>query len=146
MVPRSRIFLPWRWRRYVLPKRRLTQDLHSATSQKTTFFIVTAVKKGFVYHGNRHVPVTTRMTKTVLEPFKAVISTRFAQFYKRRPEQTSINYSELKRSGGSESGNEWGISQPQELTRLNRREDVCSPGGNGTCLRQSPIVSCYKWL
>jgi hypothetical protein len=44
LVHRSRIFLPWRWRRYVPPKRRLTQDLHSATSQKTTFFIVTAVK------------------------------------------------------------------------------------------------------
>jgi hypothetical protein len=41
--PRSRIFLPWRWGRYVPPNRRLTQDLHSATSQKTTFFIVTAV-------------------------------------------------------------------------------------------------------
>jgi hypothetical protein len=44
LVPRSRIFLPWRWRRYVPPKCRLTQDLHGATSQKTTFFIVTAVK------------------------------------------------------------------------------------------------------
>jgi hypothetical protein len=36
----SRIFLPWRWRRYVPPKRRLTPELHSATSQKTTFFTV----------------------------------------------------------------------------------------------------------
>jgi hypothetical protein len=44
LVPRSRIFLPWRWRRYVPPKRRLTQDLHSATSHKMTFFLVTAVK------------------------------------------------------------------------------------------------------
>jgi hypothetical protein len=34
----------WRWRRYVPPKRRFTHDLHSATSQKTAFFIVTAVK------------------------------------------------------------------------------------------------------
>jgi hypothetical protein len=33
-----------RWRRYVPPKRRFSQDLHSATSQKTTFFIATAVK------------------------------------------------------------------------------------------------------
>jgi hypothetical protein len=38
LVPRSWIFLPWRWRRYFSPKRRLTQDVHSATSQKTTFF------------------------------------------------------------------------------------------------------------
>jgi hypothetical protein len=44
LVPRSRIFLPWRWRRCVPPKRQLTLDLHGATSQKTTFFIVTAVK------------------------------------------------------------------------------------------------------
>jgi hypothetical protein len=38
MVPRSRIFLPWRWRRYVPPKRRFTHDLHGATTQKTAFF------------------------------------------------------------------------------------------------------------
>jgi hypothetical protein len=30
--------LPWRWRRYVPPKRRLTAFLHGATSQKTAFF------------------------------------------------------------------------------------------------------------
>jgi hypothetical protein len=39
LVPRSRIFLPWRWRRSVPPKRRFTQELHGATSQKTAFFI-----------------------------------------------------------------------------------------------------------
>jgi hypothetical protein len=33
-VLRSPIFLPWRWRRYVPPKRRLTQELHSATSSQ----------------------------------------------------------------------------------------------------------------
>jgi hypothetical protein len=44
LVPRSLIFLPWRWKRYFPPKRRFTQDLHGATSQKTAFFIVTAVK------------------------------------------------------------------------------------------------------
>jgi hypothetical protein len=44
LVPRSRIFLPWRWRRYVPPKRRFIQDLHGAVSQNTAFFIVTAVK------------------------------------------------------------------------------------------------------
>jgi hypothetical protein len=44
LVPRSRIFPLWRWTRYVPPKGRCTQDLHSATSQKTAFFIVTAVK------------------------------------------------------------------------------------------------------
>jgi hypothetical protein len=44
LVPRSRIFLPRRWRQYVPPKRRFTQKLHGATSQKTVFFIVTAVK------------------------------------------------------------------------------------------------------
>jgi hypothetical protein len=39
LVPRWQIFLPWRWRRYVPLKRRLAQDLHSTTSQKTTFYI-----------------------------------------------------------------------------------------------------------
>jgi hypothetical protein len=34
LVPRSRIFLHWRWRRYVPPKRRFTQDLHGDTYQK----------------------------------------------------------------------------------------------------------------
>jgi hypothetical protein len=45
LVPRSRIFLPWRWRRYFLPKRRFTQDLHGATSQNMTLF-----KLKVVYH------------------------------------------------------------------------------------------------
>jgi hypothetical protein len=44
LVPRSWIFLPWRWRRYVPPKRRFTLDIHGATSQKTAFFKFTAVK------------------------------------------------------------------------------------------------------
>jgi hypothetical protein len=43
MVPRSWIFLPWRWRRYVPPKLRFTQDLHGATFQKTAFFFLTAL-------------------------------------------------------------------------------------------------------
>jgi hypothetical protein len=30
----------WRWRRYVPPKRRFTQDLHGSTSQKTKFFLI----------------------------------------------------------------------------------------------------------
>jgi hypothetical protein len=30
-------FSPWRWRRYVPPKRRFLQELHSVTSQKTAF-------------------------------------------------------------------------------------------------------------
>jgi hypothetical protein len=34
----------WRWKWYVPLKRWLTQFLHGATSQKTAFFIVTAVK------------------------------------------------------------------------------------------------------
>jgi hypothetical protein len=38
LVPRSWIFLPWRWRRYVPPKYQFTQDLHGAISQKTAFF------------------------------------------------------------------------------------------------------------
>jgi hypothetical protein len=37
-VPRSRIFLPWRWRRCVPSKRQFTQDLHGPTSQKMETF------------------------------------------------------------------------------------------------------------
>jgi hypothetical protein len=45
LVLRSRIFLPWRWRRYDPPKRRFNRPhLHGATPQKMAFFIVTAVK------------------------------------------------------------------------------------------------------
>jgi hypothetical protein len=44
LVPRSRIFLTWRWRRHVPPKRRFTRDLHGAISQKSAFFIITTVK------------------------------------------------------------------------------------------------------
>jgi hypothetical protein len=36
--------ITWKWRRYVPPKRRFTQYVHGPTSQKTAFFIVTAVK------------------------------------------------------------------------------------------------------
>jgi hypothetical protein len=39
-----RFLSPWWWRRYVPPKRRLLQEPHGLTSQKTPFFIVTAVK------------------------------------------------------------------------------------------------------
>jgi hypothetical protein len=42
----------------VPPKRRLTQDLQGATSQKTAFFIVTAVKisnlKNYNYLSHEH--------------------------------------------------------------------------------------------
>jgi hypothetical protein len=37
LVPRSRISLPWSWRPCAPPKRRFTQDLHGAQSQKTAF-------------------------------------------------------------------------------------------------------------
>jgi hypothetical protein len=33
-------FSPWRWRRYIIPNRRYTQNIHGATSQKTAFSIV----------------------------------------------------------------------------------------------------------
>jgi hypothetical protein len=40
LVPRSRIFLPWRWRRHVPPKHRFnSKDLHGATSKKTALLI-----------------------------------------------------------------------------------------------------------
>jgi hypothetical protein len=39
-----RFLSPWWWRRYIPPKRRFLQEPHNVTSQKTPFFIVTAVK------------------------------------------------------------------------------------------------------
>jgi hypothetical protein len=39
LVPRSRIFLLRRWRRYVPQKRRFTQDLNGAISQNKALFI-----------------------------------------------------------------------------------------------------------
>jgi hypothetical protein len=44
LVPRSWISVLWRWRRYVPPKRWFTQNLHGATSKKTAFFMITAMK------------------------------------------------------------------------------------------------------
>jgi hypothetical protein len=38
------IHLPWRWRRYVPPKRRFKPDPHGAISHRTIFFIVIAWK------------------------------------------------------------------------------------------------------
>jgi hypothetical protein len=38
------LLLPWRWRRYVPPKRRLTKYLYGATSQKTVFFKYTYLR------------------------------------------------------------------------------------------------------
>jgi hypothetical protein len=38
-IPRSQIFLSWRCRRYVFPKRRFTQYLYCATYQKTELFL-----------------------------------------------------------------------------------------------------------
>jgi hypothetical protein len=33
-LPHSWIYLPWRWRRYVPPKRQFTQDVHGATPRR----------------------------------------------------------------------------------------------------------------
>jgi hypothetical protein len=48
-LARGFFLLPWRWRRYVPPKRRFIQYLHGATSQKTAFFIVVAWKPQILY-------------------------------------------------------------------------------------------------
>jgi hypothetical protein len=49
LAPRSRIFLPWRWRRHVHPKRRFTHDLHGATSHKMEFFKVSLFENIILY-------------------------------------------------------------------------------------------------
>jgi hypothetical protein len=49
LVLRSRIFLPWRWRRYDPPKRRFNRPhLHGATLQKTAFFLIVLSFKKFL--------------------------------------------------------------------------------------------------
>jgi hypothetical protein len=94
LVPRSRIFLSWRWRRYVPPKCRFIQDLHSATSQKTAFFVVTAVKTSnlikqrCVWHGCLCIIVRRwqKITKLILSPSRCcVIEAEIAnsKFWKR---------------------------------------------------------------
>jgi hypothetical protein len=71
------------------------------------------------------------MWTTVLEPFKAVISTRFAEGYKRRPVQTMRENEELA------AGIPLLAGTVEEKTLVNQE-------GNGITLRQSSIVSCYK--
>jgi hypothetical protein len=67
-------FLSWRWRRYVPPKRRFTQDLHGNTSRKTTFFIATEVKTSnltksiyFTNHGTSLFVYATLRKKNLVE-------------------------------------------------------------------------------
>jgi hypothetical protein len=77
--------------------------------------------------------------KAVVEPLETVISIQFSRSYKREyiPEFARVTFV-LGR-----------ISQPQDVNQLashRGREDARSPGENGTILRHTPIVSCYKWL
>jgi hypothetical protein len=70
LVPRSRIFLPWRWRRYVLPKRRFnSQYLHGGTSQKTAFFIV-AVKTLLFVHFPKEYPLSSSVGVELVKKFR----------------------------------------------------------------------------
>jgi hypothetical protein len=69
----SRIFLPWRWRRFVLPKRWFNQDLHGAKSQKTAFFSNLHVyrSENIKYHTRRKYVMTILIqsrTSYVLRP------------------------------------------------------------------------------
>jgi hypothetical protein len=52
LLPRSWICLPWRWRRYVPPKRPFIQELRGTASQKTTF-----CKRGLIHLC--YIPITT---------------------------------------------------------------------------------------
>jgi hypothetical protein len=54
LVPRSRIILPSRRRRYISPKRRYTLDLHGTTSQKTTVcFLIHRTSNMYCKNNNR---------------------------------------------------------------------------------------------
>jgi hypothetical protein len=48
LVGWSSVWMARRWRRYIPPKHRLTQDLHSAISPRMTFFILTFSTYSFV--------------------------------------------------------------------------------------------------
>jgi hypothetical protein len=48
-------FLPWRWRQYIPQKRRFTEDLHDATTQKTVFFFI---PKSLNFKTCTHSPIT----------------------------------------------------------------------------------------
>jgi hypothetical protein len=67
LIPLSRIFLPWRWRRYVPPKSRFTQDLHGATSQKTAHI---HTRYFFKINFNTVHPSTHRSSMRSLPPIK----------------------------------------------------------------------------
>jgi hypothetical protein len=60
LVPRSQIFLPWRWWRYVPPKRRFTQDLHGATFQKIVFIFIFTICK--VHYQEREINSSFHVT------------------------------------------------------------------------------------
>jgi hypothetical protein len=67
LVPRSQILLPWRWIRYDPPKRRFTQELHGATTQKRAFFIVSAVKTSNLKVVDSHILMQENMGQCTFE-------------------------------------------------------------------------------
>jgi hypothetical protein len=79
----SPIFLPWIWRQYIPPKLRFTQDLHSATSQKTAFFKCYIVD----YHGGKpelwHSQLTTMFPLILVLPLKSLSYIHINQFISR---------------------------------------------------------------
>jgi hypothetical protein len=65
VLPRSRIFLPWRWRRYVPPKHLFTQDLHGVTLQQAVYL------SGFKY--THHVlPKSTNKASTTKKVYDKI--------------------------------------------------------------------------
>jgi hypothetical protein len=91
LVPRSRIILPWRWRRYVSPKRRLTQDL-------LLYYYLFKLQMGFYpvavyYNKTQHTNNTHYINNT---PHSKKHSTRRHKQRRRHPTAHCYRFSVVK--------------------------------------------------
>jgi hypothetical protein len=78
LLPRSRIFLPWRWRLSVLPKRRFTQDLHVPHPRKRHSSTITIfILRKFIIHNN---PVSRRNVNCRVEMSKQETKNKWFYF------------------------------------------------------------------
>jgi hypothetical protein len=82
---------PWRWRRYVPPKRRLTLNgLHNVISQKLLLFITTAVKTSnpqdtFKFSARMGVNFGSSRDMPIFLYFKSYINNKLTKIYINLP-------------------------------------------------------------
>jgi hypothetical protein len=130
MVPRSRIFLPWRCRRYIPPKRQFTQDMHSATSQKTAFFELLFVNV---------------IIKWYIETLKYILSV--GRMWSRRfgfRQWNPLERSAVCKWTWNPMFRRLSVLPPSGVSEYNGR--VCStPFSGGPDLVRIPKISCLDW-